>query len=230
MRVSHECLCAFLLPACFPMQYYAQLENNFAAYWPPGLGFSQWLLFCKETETSDPRASSRFSPNTGPNKMLLPRDCEVIFRAYAKMDPAAIGTSAPVLTYESFLAAIIDCAMRVKRTDNPYLSEAIREYVLTYVSHANKMSPMGLRRGQVRDVFEGTKAVRPTSAHPAAVRGAPVASPTRKKKEKPRTTTGTAAGGSLAASGMRPSSAISLKSSIGGGSVIDHDLALGTFH
>lgn len=80
-----------------------------------------------------------------------------MFKAYAKLDANAINTSAPVLTYEGFLSALIDVAFRVKRMDQPYLSEAVREYVLTYVSRACKMSPSGLRRGQMRDALEGTK-------------------------------------------------------------------------
>ncbi|EFJ52451.1 hypothetical protein VOLCADRAFT_115928, partial [Volvox carteri f. nagariensis] len=225
--------------------YYAQLENNFAAYWPPSLAFQQWMLFCKETETSDPRSNSRVSAVTQPHKMLHPRDCEAVFRAYAKLDPNAINTAAPVLTYEGFLSAIIDVSFRVKRFDNPYLSEAVREYILSYVSRASKMSPTGLRRGQVRDALEGTKEGPPPS--PGGPHLAPTKSMTRgggaaaKKKaatiassvhEYPlvrtmtgliRTTTGTSAGGSLAAS--RPSSALSRKNSIHQ-TALEQDLAL----
>ncbi|GLC34566.1 hypothetical protein PLESTB_001247700 [Pleodorina starrii] len=214
--------------------YYAQLENNFAAYWPPGLAFQQWMLFCKETETSDPRSNSRVSGVTQPHKMLHPRDCEVVFRSYAKLDPNAINTSAPVLSYEGFLSALIDVAFRVKRFDNPYLSEAVREYILSYVSRASKMSPTGLRRGQVRDALEGTKEgpppspgggslLTPTKSMARAHAAAAAAAKARKTatiaasvQEYPlvrtmtgliRTTTGTSAGGSLAAS--RPGSALS---------------------
>ncbi|GLI64110.1 hypothetical protein VaNZ11_007285 [Volvox africanus] len=224
--------------------YYAQLENNFAAYWPPSMAFQQWMLFCKETETSDPRSNSRVSTVTQPHKMLHPRDCEAVFRAYGKLDPNAINTAAPVLTYEGFLSAIIDVSFRVKRFDNPYLSEAVREYILSYVSRASKMSPTGLRRGQVRDALEGTKEGPPPS--PGGPHLAPTKSMTRagtasKKKtaiisssvqEYPivrtmtgliRTTTGTSAGGSLAAS--RPSSALSRKGSMHH-TPMEQDLAL----
>eukprot|EP00198_Chlamydomonas_reinhardtii_P012642 XP_001701979.1 predicted protein [Chlamydomonas reinhardtii] len=213
--------------------YYAQLENNFAAYWPPGMPFQQWMLFCKETETSDPRATSRVSNVTQPHKMMHPRDCEAVFKAYAKLDANAINTSAPVLTYEGFLSALIDVAFRVKRMDQPYLSEAVREYVLTYVSRACKMSPSGLRRGQMRDALEGTK-----DGPPPTPGGAIASKSVTKQKKKAtiavstglkeverviKTTTGTSAGGSLAAS--RPNSALSRKASMLHGA-IEQDLAV----
>ncbi|GFR40226.1 hypothetical protein Agub_g794 [Astrephomene gubernaculifera] len=242
--------------------YYAQLENNFAAYWPPGLAFQQWMLFCKETETSDPRSNSRVSIITQPHKMLHPRDCEVVFRAYAKVDPNAINTSAPVLSYEGFLCALIDVAFRVKRLDQPYLSEAVREYILSYVSRASKMSPSGLRRGQVRDALEGTREGPPPTPGVLSASGKAMTGVGGKGKKKAtiaagaakegtgspgmagtaaaavvaaaaaaasagqlgiRTTTGTPAGGSLAAS--RPGSALSRKSSMLIGA-IEQDLAI----
>ncbi|KAG2428600.1 hypothetical protein HYH02_014302 [Chlamydomonas schloesseri] len=213
--------------------FYAQLENNFAAYWPPGMPFQQWMLFCKETETSDPRATSRVSSVTQLHKMLHPRDCEAVFKAYAKMDPNAINTSAPVLSYEGFLSALIDVAFRVKRIDQPYLSEAVREYVLTYVSRACKMSPTGLRRGQMRDALEGTKdgplptpggGVASKSATKGKKKATIAVSTGWKEVEKViKTTTGTSAGGSLAAS--RPNSALSRKASHLQGA-IEQDLAV----
>ncbi|KXZ44324.1 hypothetical protein GPECTOR_69g417 [Gonium pectorale] len=216
--------------------YYAQLENNFAAYWPPGLAFQQWMLFCKETETADARANSRVSNVTAPHKMLHPRDCEALFRTYAKIDPNAINTSAPVLSYEGFLAAVVDVSFRVKRFDNPYLSEAVREYILSYVARANKMSPTGLRRGQVRDALEGTKEGPPSQPGGLVTASVTGGSGAEKRKKKAtivvspvtpgplvRTTTGTSAGGSLAAS--RPGSALSRRGSLYSGP-IEQDLTL----
>lgn len=243
--VAHLPLTTYLNPA--------QLENNFASYWPPSMGFQQWMLFCKETETSDPRSNSRISAMTQPHKVIHPRDCEQVFRAYAKLDPNAINTAAPVLTYEGFLSAIIDLSYRVKRFDNPYLSEAVREFILSYVSRASKMSPTGLRRGQMRDALEGTKEgppptpggthLAPTvkSLQRSTVATAVAASSSKKKvatisssvQEYPlvrtltglvRTTTGTSAGGSLAAS--RPSSALSRRGSLLPHTALEQDLHL----
>jgi hypothetical protein len=73
---------------------------------------------------------------------------QAVFKTYCKTDANAINTSAPVITYEGFLSALIDVAFRVKRLDQPYLSEAVREYVLGYVSRASKMTPqVGWARG-----------------------------------------------------------------------------------
>ncbi len=196
------------------------------------MAFAQWLLFCRETETSDPRSNSRVSSVTQPHKMLHPRDCESIFRAYARLDPNAINTTAPVLTYEGFLCAIIDAAFRVKRPDNPYLSESVREYILQYVARASKMSPNGLRRGQMRDAYEGTKEGPPVSpggtvasksAGKAAKKKGMVGSVATSGMVRVASTTGTNAGGSLAAS--RPASAVSRKAGALHGA-IEADLAM----
>ncbi len=32
--------------------HYAQLDASFAEHWPPSLAFSQWMLFCKDSQTS----------------------------------------------------------------------------------------------------------------------------------------------------------------------------------
>ena len=34
--------------------FYAQL-GDFTSHWPPSMGFTQWMLFCKDSETSGGR-------------------------------------------------------------------------------------------------------------------------------------------------------------------------------
>lgn len=43
--------------------FYTQLEQSFTEHWPPSMTFPQWMLFCKDTETSDIRAGARIRSN-----------------------------------------------------------------------------------------------------------------------------------------------------------------------
>lgn len=61
----------------------------------------------------------------------------------------------PVLTYESFLCALVHAAEKLRRPEVPYLSEGLREYVLRYLSKAQRVNPQGLKRGQVRHALGG---------------------------------------------------------------------------
>jgi hypothetical protein len=62
----------------------------------------------------------------------------------------------PVLSYESFLAAIVQTAGKLRRPEVPYLSEALREYILRYLARAQRITPHGINRGAVRQALEGT--------------------------------------------------------------------------
>jgi len=144
--------------------YYAQLDNTFTDHWPPSLSFAQWMLFCKDSQTSDIRAGARIRSNIH-FLMLHPSECESIFYRYAKADTEAASARLAggdplkvpsVLTYELFLAAIVHAAYKLKRPDVPYLSEALREYILRYLARAERVNPAGLKRGQVRSALEGT--------------------------------------------------------------------------
>ncbi|GAX78783.1 hypothetical protein CEUSTIGMA_g6220.t1 [Chlamydomonas eustigma] len=148
--------------------HYAQLDSTFTEHWPPSLTFSQWMLYCKDSRTSDNRASSRMRSTMNP-PILSPADCEAIFIRYARaatpsekgvgkesspshhnnssIPPAARGQ---ILPYTLFLAAIVHVASKLKRTDLSFLSEGVREYIIRHVSRAEKAGPTPSRKGGIR--------------------------------------------------------------------------------
>eukprot|EP00798_Chlamydomonas_sp_ICE-L_P028235 gene28235-31336_t len=142
-------------------------------YRPPSLTFAQWMLFCKDSETSDARANAHVRNNA--NYLLLsPTDCQTIFAKTEWLQnkpPSQDGVAAEqanlsgnggasvdncILSYESFLAAIIHIATRIRRPEVTFLSEASREYILRYLSKAGRVTPAGLKKGQVRTALQGT--------------------------------------------------------------------------
>ncbi|MEW5310692.1 MAG: hypothetical protein WDW38_002463 [Sanguina aurantia] len=146
--------------------HYTQLQATFASHWPPSLGFAQLMLFCRDTETTDPRYGAVYRPTlgmkAGVQAVLKVSDCEEVFRRYAALDLEAVNAQAPVLSYESFLAVIVDFSNRLRNRDIPYLSEGLRDYILNYLARANRITPQSLSRGQMRGALEGVKA-RPLS-------------------------------------------------------------------
>ncbi len=142
--------------------FYCQLESGFADFWPPVMGFPHWMLFCRDSETSDPRAGARVRSNKD-FKMLQPSQCEELYHRYARKDDnAARGTGGKqdnnVLTYESFLCCVLSAAAALRRPDVTFLSEAVREYILRYLSRARRVTPQGLGKGTLRSAVEGTRA------------------------------------------------------------------------
>ncbi|KAL6756783.1 hypothetical protein V8C86DRAFT_2641239 [Haematococcus lacustris] len=137
--------------------FYTQLEHNFTDHWPPSLKFAQWMLFCKDSETSDIRAGARIR-SLQHFRMLHPTDCENIFARYSQPDTNASrhGKADPVLTYEAFLSALVHVAAKLRRPEVPYLSESLREYILRYLSRASRVTPQGTAKGAVRQALEGT--------------------------------------------------------------------------
>eukprot|EP00798_Chlamydomonas_sp_ICE-L_P029287 gene29288-12531_t len=105
--------------------------------------------------------------------LLSPTDCQNVFGKYGVSDSVALeeqtlagNTRAAIhsstLTYEAFLAAIIHVAARIKRPNVPFLSEAVREYTLRYISKAGRVTPAGLKKGQVRSALQGTARIGET--------------------------------------------------------------------
>jgi len=143
--------------------FYTQLEATFVHHWPPHLTFAQWMMFCKDSETSDIRLGGR-TRGRQLNPMLQPSECEALFTQYAKPDPTAMHRPhEPVLQYEAFLAALVHAATKLRRPDVPYVSEAVREYLLTYLTRAHRVEAAGLKRGALRAALEGTRKLKGVS-------------------------------------------------------------------
>lgn len=138
--------------------YYSQLESSFTDHWPPSMTFNQWMLFCKDSEASDPRAGARIRSNVH-NLMVSPQECEQVFRCYARPDLEAVD-SQPVLSYEGFLAGVVHLGVKLKRPEVPYLSEACREFILRYLCRANKVSAVGLKKNDMKRALAGVKPKR----------------------------------------------------------------------
>lgn len=156
----------------------------------------------QDTETSDPRATSRVNPNLMPLKMLHPRECETIFRVYAELDMTAAASTGPVLSYEAFLSALVDLSNRVRR-DTPYLSEGIRTYITNYMCKAQRVTAAGqMTKGKVRSAVEGTAVAK------EYINGGRDAGSAKAKRKVGSGKKGGAGG----TDGSRPSSAISLMS------------------
>lgn len=78
---------------------------------------------------------------TGIAAVLKVSDCEEVFRRYSALDLEAVNAQAPVLSYESFLAVLVDFSNRLRNKDIPYLSEGLRDYILNYLARANRITP-----------------------------------------------------------------------------------------
>ncbi len=71
---------------------------------------------------------------------------------------ARSGKPESVLSYESFLCCILAAAAALRRADVPFLSEALRDYILRYLSKARRVTPQGMGRGALRGAVEGSRA------------------------------------------------------------------------
>jgi hypothetical protein len=65
----------------------------------------------------------------------------------------------------------VQTAAKLRRPEVPYLSEALREYILRYLARAQRITPAGINRGAVRQALEGT-ATGPGGSPLGAVPGA----------------------------------------------------------
>lgn len=94
---------------------------------------------------ADPRYGAVYRPTlgirAGIQAVLKVSDCEEVFRRYSALDLEAMNAQAPVLSYESFLAVIVDFSNRLRNKDIPYLSEGLRDYILNYLARANRITP-----------------------------------------------------------------------------------------
>ncbi len=63
--------------------FYCQLEQSFADHWPPSMGFPHWMLFCKDSETSNPHGATRGLRGAMATKTLTPNQCEELFGKFS---------------------------------------------------------------------------------------------------------------------------------------------------
>ena len=117
--------------------YYCQLDSSFSDHWPPTMHQHQWFAFCQDSATADPRIGAR--QHSSGAAMLPMADVQSAFDAYAK--PGSARQSYPVLTFEAFVAAVAWVAARMRLSPMPFLSEALRAYVLKHVLAAKRVQP-----------------------------------------------------------------------------------------
>ncbi|KAG1675152.1 hypothetical protein FOA52_003375 [Chlamydomonas sp. UWO 241] len=153
--------------------HYVQLDASAVKHWPPSMTFAQWMLYCKDSQTSDQRAGARIRSSQSA-LMVSPAECETAFYRYSQ---AAANDSAPsspqrsrqqgpqpaheqLLTYELFLSCLVHMASRTRQPSQPFISEALREYVLKYVARADRVCSGGAAKGakgQLRAAVAGTQ-------------------------------------------------------------------------
>lgn len=97
----------------------------------------------------DPRAGARIRSSAN-DRMLSPDQLESLFTTYAAPDGGSALDNQPVLGYEAWLAALVATAQALKRPDQVYLSEMMRDLMSNYISRAHKVTPPGIKAGQVR--------------------------------------------------------------------------------
>lgn len=122
--------------------YYCQLDTSFANHWPPAMQQHQWLAFCRDSETADPRIGSRMRANG--QGMLPISEAQEAFDQFAAHEA---GDSATLL-FEGFVAALVWVSSKVKPHNVQFLSEAFRSYVMRYVHRASHIQPPGPKPGK----------------------------------------------------------------------------------
>lgn len=115
--------------------YYCQLDTSFANHWPPAMHQHQWLAFCRDSETADPRIGSRMRSNG--QGMLPISEAQEAFDLFAMNETGEFAT----LMYEGFVAALVWVSSKVKPHNVHFLSEAFRAYVMKYVNRASHIQP-----------------------------------------------------------------------------------------
>eukprot|EP00892_Ulva_mutabilis_P008086 jgi/Ulvmu1/564/UM001_0572.1 len=122
--------------------YYCQLDTSFANHWPPAMHQHQWLAFCRDSETADPRIGSRMRANG--QGMLPISEAQEAFDLFASNETGEYAT----LMFEGFVAALVWVSSKVKPHNVQFLSEAFRTYVTRYVNRANHVQPPGPKAGK----------------------------------------------------------------------------------
>lgn len=117
--------------------YYCQLDTSFANHWPPAMLQHQWLAFCRDSETADPRIGSRMRANG--QGMLPISEAQEAFDLFALNESGECAT----LLFEGFVAATVWVSSKVKTHNVQFLSEAFRAYVMRYVHRASHIQPPG---------------------------------------------------------------------------------------
>lgn len=96
----------------------------------------------------DPRAGARICSSTH-TKMVPVRQMEEIYHHYSHTE-TSLAREYPSLSYEGFLAAIVDCANRVKTDETPFLSETVRAFIAKYVLRAERIKAPGIVKTRVK--------------------------------------------------------------------------------
>ena len=129
---------------------YCQLDSTFAQHWPPSMMQHQFLAFCRDSETADPRAGAR---GRGSSAGMLPiSEAQEAFDIFANNEDGAREYSS--LPYEGenfpshpavvlqvprwaslamlagFVSSLIWISSRLKSHAASFLSEAFRSYIL----------------------------------------------------------------------------------------------------
>eukprot|EP00955_Chlamydomonas_euryale_P016806 179383-Chlamydomonas_euryale.AAC.1 len=70
--------------------HYVQLDPAFVNRWPPSMTLPQWMLFCKDSQTSDMRAGARIR-SSAHSPMVTPKECEAAFLRYSTVPSGGNG-------------------------------------------------------------------------------------------------------------------------------------------
>jgi hypothetical protein len=123
--------------------FYCQLKSPFANHWPLAMHQHQWFAFCKDTETADPRIGAR--QRSSGQAMLSLSEIQEVFDKFGRKNEDA--HSYPTLTFDAFVAAVVWVALWLKPTATPFLSEALRSYIVKHVALAKRVQPGGVKGG-----------------------------------------------------------------------------------
>lgn len=116
----------------------------------PSLSLSVASVSHSEWAVPDPRAGARIRSST-PGRMLSVSQMEDMFHHYSHVEtvePSGCETY-PSLSYEGFLAGIVDCSARTI-PETRFLSEAVRAFISKYVLRAKRITAPGIIKTRVK--------------------------------------------------------------------------------